>query len=287
MKKRQIEQSLDDLPKEPAETEAVLRRALGDRSASIVVKAVRRLLELEVPGLTPELIAAFAYFMKDPVKRDPGCRAKTWALRALQQQRHLDHEVYLTALTHRQLEPIYGGSEDTAVELRGLAALGLVETGWAYAAEHVVELLADRDAPARVSAVRALSRLGEALVLRLKALQGDPEPQVTGECLEGLLAIEQARAVDFVARFLRRSDEAVGEVAALALGASRLKEAYAPLREAWDRRVDRRTVLVALATLRHADADRFLRQLVEQRSDGVEVLEPFGFLATARKGEAL
>src|SRR6185503_3894903 len=73
-----------------------------------------------------------------------------------------------------------------------------------------------------------------------------------------------AGAVPFAVRFLEHEDDAVAEAAALALGASRLEEAFADLR-AWVERVItpvlRRAGLVALATLRRDAALDYLFEL--------------------------
>ena len=278
MKKRPVELALEQLARNPLGADEVIRKALADRSASVVVTATRRLLDLDLPGMTAELVAAYERFLQDPIKRDPGCRAKTWLLKALERQGYYEHEFYVRAIAYRQLEPVFGGNEDTAVELRGLAAMGLAGSGWDQAAEHIVPLLVDRATPARISGVRALCGLGELLVLRLKALQEDEEPQVTAECLEALLILQGAHALEFVLGFLDGGTE-LGEMVALALGASRLPEAFPPLRAAWEARFDRRTLLIAMATLRIPVADEFLRELVAAGADGIEVLEPFGFFS--------
>lgn len=278
MKTKDLERALDSRPSTSQEAVALLGAALGNRYASVVVKAVRRLGEWQVAGMKSELLAAYARFLVEPVKRDPACRAKTAILRHLRAQGSADHEFFLKALSYRQLEATSDGSEDTAAELRGVAALGLAECGWRDASEYLLPLLVDSEPAARLSGVRALAASGEALVLRLKALQGDEHPEVTGECLESLLEMEGERAVSFVADFLTRSDE-LCELAALALGGSRRASAFAPLRDALERRLRLRgTILVALATLRDPDADAFLRQLVEQEAPGIEALRPFGLL---------
>jgi HEAT repeat protein len=57
---------------------------------------------------------------------------------------------------------------------------------------------------------------------------------VLGECFTGLLAVAPEDCVAFVAGFLAHADDAVRELAALALGESRLERALAPLKEAWE-----------------------------------------------------
>jgi hypothetical protein len=96
--------------------------------------------------------------------------------------------------------------------------------------------LHDADPAARVGAVRAIAcgnpREAE-LLLRCKAQAGDAEPQVLGECFTGLLSVAPEESVPFVAAYLAHADDAVRELAALALGDSRLDGALPPIKEAW------------------------------------------------------
>jgi HEAT repeat protein len=98
-------------------------------------------------------------------------------------------------------------------------------------------------------------------LLRLKALIGDPDPQVLGEILLALLAIAPAPSLAFAAGFLARPEEEVAEAAALALGGSRLADALPILTAWWERTFDaglRRSALLAIAMLKHDDALRYL-----------------------------
>lgn len=278
-----MEKLLELRPESSDERDALLKKALTSRYASVVVKAVRRIVEWEVDGLTDSLVAAYQRLAVDGAKRDPGCRAKIGILKVFKVRGFSDHLFYLESVGYQQFEAVFGGKEDTAAEVRGMAALGLASSGWTDAAEHLVSLLIDREAAVRVSAIRALAALGEPLVIRLRTLMGDDEPQVMGECFESLLAMEGQRAVPFVAGFLTKGEEEWSELAALALGASRFSSAFQELRTAWDHLFGQREILmIALATLRHPDADSFLRELVTEGAAGIECLRPFGFLPEVR-----
>ncbi len=139
-------------------------------------------------------------------------------------------------MQYRQLEPVWGGTADTAVDVRASCAMGLVASGYSRALVELTGLLNDSDAGGRLGAVRAIAcgnpREAE-LLLRAKAQGGDAEPQVLGECFTGLLAVEPDESLKFVATYLAHDDEAVRELAALALGESRIEGALAPLQEAW------------------------------------------------------
>ena len=100
----------------------------------------------------------------------------------------------------------------------------------------------------------------------MKALHGDPEPQVLSETLEALLVLSPERSLAFVERYLDASDDAVAEAAVLALGASRCEGAFELLTSRLDRSFTRssltRTVLLAIGMLRREGAIAFLMNVV-------------------------
>ena len=258
--RRKVEESLAALdpvkaaPHAP-ESLAALRAALADRSPFVIAKAARLAGELEIAALAGELAGAFERLFPDGAAADPGCTAKAAIGEALYRIGDDAAVVFLRGIRHVQMEPVFGGSVDTAVDLRGACAFGLVRMGYRDALVELGDLLADREAPARISAARAIAYRGGqdgVPLLRLRALAGD-EPEVIGETLSALLRLAGAGAVPFAARFLDHEHDQVAEAAALALGASRLEEAFADLR-GWVERVTtpvlRRAGLVALATLR-------------------------------------
>ena len=130
-------------------------------------------------------------------------------------------------------------------------------------------LLADSVAQARVGAVRALaSNGGEAgtLLLKLKVLTGDDEPDVIAECFTGLLATPSERSLDFVSQYADSEDPAIVEVALLAIGSSRHPAAFDLLKEKWERSAGgalRKTLLLAMAITRSEAAIAFLISLLE------------------------
>jgi hypothetical protein len=184
----------------------------------------------------PALLAAYARFLEKPVKQDPSCFAKKAIARALVALDCNHAEFFSRGLRYRQLEPVWGGTADTAADVRASCAIGLVASGYPRALVELAPLFFDPEPGARMGAVRAAAcgnpREAE-LLLRSKVLAGDAEPQVLGECFTGLLQVEPDESIDFVAAHLEHADDAVRELAALALGESRLAAALAPLKEAW------------------------------------------------------
>jgi len=263
-----------------------LQPYLRHRSNLVVAKAAKVAGELRLSKLVPELVAAFNRFMKDPAKLDKRCAAAIEIVAALYQFDYVDPDVYLRGLHHVQMEPSFGESVDAAAPLRGISAQGLLRTRYRHALEEVVPLLMDPEPPARVGVVRALATNGGdagLLLLRLKALTGEPDFDVLAECFAGLLTASPERSLEFVARFVNDEQEITAEAAIWALGQSRLLAAFEVLQEKWERTADRPTrkvLMTALAASRLPEALEFLyAQLREANlqtaSDVIVALAPY------------
>jgi hypothetical protein len=227
--------ALDELPDERAAKVETLQRALAGH-CRVAAKGARAAEDALLYELIPALESAFARFLDKPLKRDPSCFAKKALARALVALDASNVEFFSQGLRYRQLEPVWGGTADTAADVRASCAMGLVASGYPRALVELTALLNDPESAARMGAVRAIAcgnpREAE-LLLRTKALVGDAEPQVLGECFTGLLSVAPEESISFVAGYLAHADEAVRELAALALGESRLDGALAPIKEAW------------------------------------------------------
>jgi hypothetical protein len=269
-----------------------IRRFVADRSNLVVARAAKIAKERGLVQLIPELVTTFQRLMADPPRLDKRCAALTEIAAALYELDYPEPDLYLQGLHHIQMEASFGPPIDTAAELRGICAQGLVRTRHPHALEEVVSLLADAQAPARIGAVRALAINGGdagALVLRLKALTGDRDPEVIAECFAGLLTNSRDKAVEFVASFCERGDGEFGDVAILALGASRLAKAIEFLKEKWQRTIrspDRRTILLALATSRDEVALNFVLKQLNEGSPQIAA-EIIAALAVHKKSETI
>jgi len=251
------------------EGRAQVAQYLNSKMNLVAAKAARIAGEWQAAELTPELVAAFDRFMVKPETTDKRCAAKVEILKALCKLEYPSPSVFRRGLRHVQMEPTWGGSVDTAAEVRALGAMGLAQTSDPDALEEILPLLLDPERDARIGALRAVGASGlpgGVLLLRLKALSGD-EPEVLGECLTALLRAAPAQSLEFVAKFLDHREEVVAEAAALALGDSRLESAFAVLRDAFERKralpLRRRTLLLAIALLRRENAIDYLVDLVQ------------------------
>jgi HEAT repeat protein len=258
---------LRDEPPSPAMSQE-LRQALGDSSNHVVAHAAALAARFRFAELAPELVAAFERFMEEPLENDKTCSAKIAVVDALNELEFQEPEVFLAGIGHVQEEPAWGGVRDTAAGLRAGCALAVVRIGHPGANALLVNLLADPERVVRVAAAQSLAASGSnaaLLLLRLKALLGDGDPEVTGECLTGLMRHEPQESAPFVAEFLDSDDDAVAETALLALGNSRRAEAFDVLKTFWEGRPRselHETTLFAIALLRFAAATDFLLALL-------------------------
>ena len=107
------------------EVTAELRKALADKSNLVVAAAAAIAGDQRLAELAPALEAAFDPFLVDPLKTDKLCRAKLAIVEALDKLEHTRADVFRKAARHVQMEPVWGGSEDTAPPLRAAALLAL------------------------------------------------------------------------------------------------------------------------------------------------------------------
>ena len=281
--------ALDALRQAPQHTRIPsLRKALAHRNNFIAAKAANLAHEFRLQELLPDLLNAFGHFFENPEKTDPQCWAKNAIARALAAFEHQDAEIFLRGMRHIQMEPVWGGQSDTAGTLRATCALALVQCrslSEADVLEHLVDLAADTDKTVRAEAMRAIEQMNSSsasLLLRLRALLGDAEPEVLGVCFAGIFRIEGAKALAWVARFLRTADDKAAE-AALAIAATHAPEGFTVLRDQLGAMHDLRShdprssdpwfrsvLLSAIALTRQEAAQEFLLELVRSESRDAE-----------------
>lgn len=243
---------------------AALLKALRDRSNLVVAAALEVIYQNELSGFEDALRDVFAAAMVDPVRSDPNCRTKAGVVKALDILREPADELFLAGIRHVQLEPVWGGSQDTAVSLRGMSAIALVNRGYADMMIELARLLADPERDARRAAADAIAQSGDAhtgvplLILRIRA--HEQEPEVLAACFCGLLSLASERTFEFVVEHLRDRDPLVAEAAALALGQERPAGAFEALRELAEGSFgeQRKVALLSIAMLRSEAAWDYL-----------------------------
>ena len=272
---RDVEQQAADLESLRSATRDVatasLRKALQHRNNYLVSKAAKLAADLSLTELIPDLATAFARFLDNPIKTDPQCWAKNAIAKALASLEYQEHELFLHGMRHIQLEPVWGGTSDTAGNLRGTCALALVQCrdlNSTRLLSLLTELFADKELPVRVNAARAVEQIGSdaaMLLLRLRAELASDEPELLGACYSGVLHLEGSSAIPWAARFLSHQDDASAE-AAIAIAETRTPEAFAALKESFTKARDpwfRTTLLSAIALTRQDEAYNWLLTLIE------------------------
>ena len=273
-----------------ANTEQVefLRKVLAHRNNYLVSKAARLAGDLELAQLLPDILTAFDRFFIDPVKTDPKCWAKEALAKALVKFGHRSKGEYLRGMRHHQLEPVMGGKADSAAVLRGTCAHALVDCPGISDADlltALLEPLTDDDKTVRMEAARAIGNVGGVsamLLMRLRAMQGNDQPEALGAVYSALLSLEGAAAVPLVAKALEAGDEAAGE-AAFALSELRSAEALAALlarlrdsADPWFTTV----LLSAIALTRLPEAvDFLLAKIAGDNRDAADAIEAIARIA--------
>jgi HEAT repeat protein len=246
--------------------QAELLRALSNKSNLVVAKAATIITDSDQPDFLPQLATAFDRFFADAA--DKGCSAKTALANALYTLGHNEPAGFLRGIHHIQKEASFGPPVDVAAELRGICALGLARQGYPDVLLELAELLMDPEYQPRHMAVRAIAYTGSpdgAPLLRMKVLAGDPESEVTAECFIALMKVAAKKSLPFVARFLKSTDPALAESAALAIGGSRTLEAFNLLQKEWESHLQpqpRRPLLLGIAMTRQPAAIDFLMERI-------------------------
>jgi HEAT repeat protein len=266
-KLEELQAQLNQIRAEPAASVPALRQILTSRYAIAIAQAARIIREADLRELLPDLDASFERLMQNPVTTDPNCLGKKAIADALYRLEYTEEKPFLQGIHHAQMEPVWGGQVDTAAGLRGICALGLVRMNYSEVMLELADLLADPELEARVGAMRALtySESPQAVpLLRLKLRLGD-DPTVLSEGFAGLLRLSPTASFELVAGFLHDANLQVQEMAALALGESRLAAALPRLQQ-WQQQCRhpdlRQTGLLAIAMLRLDEAIEFLLSLI-------------------------
>ncbi|WP_404790491.1 HEAT repeat domain-containing protein [Altericista sp. CCNU0014] len=259
-----------DLDLAPEEAIAHLKQAIGSKHAIAAARAAKLASKANLHGLIPDLATAFERFMLNAAATDPNCIAKKQIAEALYRLEYSQEDLFLNGIGHVQMESVWGGKVDTAPGLRGICALGLVRMNYSEVMVELADLLADPEPEARIGSARAIAYAENPQgvpLLRLKVKVGDKDPQVLSECFMGLLQLAPTQSLDLIAEFLDRPEAQVCEMAALALGESRLPAAFPILRDWWRRTRNaelRQSALLAIAMLRQDEALAFLLALVAE-----------------------
>jgi hypothetical protein len=244
--KSKIESDLAKLKSLSACPPSELAKGLSEfytSSCGVVLKKVFDLLKVsKLQNLEPPTEACFARLLKRPLKQDPGCLGKEAILRYILDAPSGYADLLLHSIHYVQLEPVWGGHEDSASVMRGLSALALVRSQHPDAPTRVANLIADDELPARRGAFEALCEAppiwGQALLVVMARFEGDVQLRAD---LQTFLLEESVMSVASLMRDLDSERVEYREAACIALSLvpsietalallERLIEEVAPLR---------------------------------------------------------
>ncbi len=140
-----------------------------------MAKAAQICGELNAVALLPDLKHAFEQMF---ATKDQQCWAKNALAKTLKDLGLQESAVFLRGISHVQMEPVWGGSEDTAATLRSTCAIALTQCNDIPRDEilrYLVDSLTDTIAERRMDAARSLEQMSGRevlLLLRLKAHVG-------------------------------------------------------------------------------------------------------------------
>jgi hypothetical protein len=259
----------------------ILKKLVADRSNIVAAKAAQMAAQFKATQLVPLLARALEAFMKDGARTDKRCHAKLAIARAMREMDADDPQIFARGVRYVQMEPVFGGAEDTAAPLRVECAAALAQIGWGGAQIELAQLLADPVLDARIGSARILAQsqlpAAEAL-LRLRILAGEADGSALQEYFAAFLTLNPTGALEFCSHFLGPSPSRGGttrfEAAAMALGESRLDAAFAPLASAAKGQKDparRKILMIAIALLRRNDAIEFLLSAIASEPEALAV----------------
>ena len=244
-----------------------LRKIVKGKHSFAITPATQLIINHRLTQLIPDLISTFNKMLINGEKTDPGCKAK-WAIaNTLYKLEQPDADLFLSGIRHIQLEPVWGGSEDTAPKLRSLCALGLVQSNYYDALSELADLLVDPEHDARAGAARAIGYSENPAgipMLRLKVNIGDIEPSVMSECFIALLKLSGDQSPKVFAALENGTDQ-IRELAAIALSEARIPGTFEAIRQQWKKTRSpelRQSFLLSIAILRIDEAIDFLIDLV-------------------------
>jgi len=234
----------------------------------LVARALEKLAQK--PGaVTEDLLAdLFETHRRGGAQTDPGCEIKLACIRILARLESDRVAPFLAATRHVQPEPVYGGKEDTAAELRGQAFAALVSLGYRDVHYVAVERLVDPEPETRRLVVAAMALLDSEraeLLLRFKLASGDPDPGVLGSCFSSLMKLAPEKTMPLALASLSDANPAIADAAAIAIGESHHPDAFAALKRHWDadpHPLQRERLILPIALIRdEASRDLLLAEL--------------------------
>src|SRR5581483_7231662 len=113
---------LDELDPHTPEGRKLFAKGLSSKFNLVSAKAARIAADAQCLDLIPDLTAAFERFLSASAT-DKGCAALTAIARGLVTLDYDGAALFRRGAAHIQMEPVWGGSVDTAADLRAACAM--------------------------------------------------------------------------------------------------------------------------------------------------------------------
>lgn len=205
-----------------------LMKALAHKNWLVVAEAAAVIGEHSLSEFAQALDECWPRFVNNGAKVDPGCRAKQATLTALDRLELMDPTPFVRAVRYQQLEPVLGGTEDTAGGVRQRCVFALLRMHFTDALLYAGELMADPNSSVRAGVAGALGHYGTreaAALLLMRIKSGDPDPIVISESCVALMRLVPDLGISMFRTWLSDADDVKRESAALALGQTGSDEA--------------------------------------------------------------
>ena len=246
---------------------------LNDKNNLVISRAVNQAAAINAEELRSEIAKILFALLTaaDNIKTDKGCRAKIACVKALSSFKSVYeyYDLICLSLTYRQLEPVFGGKEDTGAFLRAEAVTALAQITAKDTVLEISPLIFDTCYQPQIAAVKALKYIASnsaISVLRAKAAAGSQDTNVLAELFSAIIEIDPDPLM-FFKRLLYSDYSDVGKINILfAAGNFKTDEAFEFLKEFYDINSDlmlKRQIIIAISFTRTEKAYQFLKNLLK------------------------
>ena len=246
----------------------LLSKIIKKHEGVVVAKAAELAAEWNATDLAQDLHEAFYRLSQEGLEHDSQCWGKVAIIKALYELAWQDSKVFIQGCKTMQLEPVFGGKQDSAVSVRIASIQALLQlpvSDTSVVMSILADLLADPSHKVRAEAARVCIYTQPELVrplLRLKIRVGDVESRVLGVCFDSLLMLDSSlEAIALILEYAYSPNEVLRAEALASLASSSLNEAITTVTQIYPKLKDiqlRRILLTSLGVSSRPEAFIFL-----------------------------
>ena len=274
------------IPLPPDEALPILTVCAKKGQALAAVRAIKAIGAIHHPHVPLVLVDLYQWCQEVPSKRDKACDLRTAIAEALGNTGSpLGIDPLRMAVTTVCIGRVGPGLEDLAIPLRATAAIALAKVD-IHCLYYLSTLLFDHvpDVPTspiaapyakagvRQAAAQAIRVLGDEggiplLAVKLK-FPGEEVPEVLGECLESMIAMNPPYVMEVAKPYLVGNDGYISALVALSLAENLGLDALTPLIEAIDHVEGdiKEAMVIAISVIRDRSIRQVLLDLLEHPS---------------------